>query len=69
MAMLAVVAGVFIGLGAMAYSLAMAGADPGHGSMRLLGRLVFPLGLILVTGGDAELFTGNELMGMAPWTA
>ena len=65
MATLAVLAGIFIGLGAMAYIMAMTGADPGHGPTRLLGGLVFSLGLILVIVGGAELFTGNALMVMA----
>lgn len=65
MATLAVLAGVFIGLGAMAYVMAMTGADPSHGPTRLLGGVVFSLGLILVIVGGAELFTGNALMVMA----
>ena len=65
MATLAVLAGAFIGLGAMAYIMAMTGADPGHGPTRLLGGLAFSLGLILVIVGGAELFTGNALMVMA----
>ncbi len=65
MATLAVLAGVFIGLGAMAYLMAMTGADPSHGPTRLLGGLVFSLGLILVIVGGAELFTGNALMVLA----
>ena len=65
MATLAVLAGMFIGLGAMAYIMAMTGADPDHGPTRLLGGLVFSLGLILVIVGGAELFTGNALMVMA----
>jgi formate/nitrite transporter len=62
---LAVLAGVFIGLGAAAYLMVMTGADPGHGPTRLLGGVVFSLGLILVIVGGAELFTGNALMIMA----
>ncbi len=65
LATLAVLAGVFIGLGATAYLMAMTGADPAHGPTRLLGGLVFSLGLILVIVGGAELFTGNALMVMA----
>jgi formate/nitrite transporter len=65
MATLAVLAGAFIGLGATAYLMAMTGADPAHGPTRLLGGLVFSLGLILCIVGGAELFTGNALMVMA----
>lgn len=62
---LAALAGAFIGFGAAAYLTVMAGADPGFGPQRLLGGLVFSLGLILVVVGGAELFTGNALMVMA----
>jgi len=62
---LAVLAGVFIGLGAVAYTLVMTGTDPGFGPARFLGGLVFSLGLILVIVGGAELFTGNALMVIA----
>lgn len=43
----------------------MTGADASFGPSRLLGGLVFSLGLILVIVGSAELFTGNALMIMA----
>ena len=65
MLMLAVLAGAFIAFGAAAYLMVMTGADPGFGPHRLLGGLVFSLGLILVIVGGAELFTGNALMVMA----
>ncbi len=62
---LAVLAGVFIGLGAVAYTAVMTGADAGFGPARFLGGIVFSLGLILVVVAGAELFTGNALMVMA----
>lgn len=62
---LALLAGAFIGFGAVAYLMVMAGADLGFGPQRLLGGVVFALGLILVIVGGAELFTGNALMVMA----
>ena len=62
---LAVLAGVFIGLGGASYTMAMTGADAGHGPTRFLGGVVFSVGLILVLLGGAELFTGNALMVMA----
>lgn len=65
MFVLAVLAGAFIGFGGAAYTAVMAGADPGFGPARLLGGVVFSLGLILVIVGGAELFTGNALMTMA----
>jgi len=62
---LAVLAGAFIGFGGAAYTMVMTGADTGFGPARFLGGVVFSLGLILVTVGGAELFTGNALMVMA----
>ncbi len=64
---LAVLAGAFIGLGAMFATTVMAGADGviPFGITHLIGGLVFSLGLILVVVGGAELFTGNTLMVMA----
>jgi formate/nitrite transporter len=65
MFVLAVLAGAFIGFGAVAYTAVMTGVDGGVGPARLLGGVVFSLGLILVVVGGAELFTGNALMVMA----
>lgn len=65
MLILAGLAGVFIGFGAAAYTMVMTGVDPSYGPARLLGGIVFALGLILVVVGGAELFTGNALMVMA----
>ncbi|MEM8729231.1 MAG: formate/nitrite transporter family protein [Pseudomonadota bacterium] len=65
MIVLAGLAGVFIGFGGAAYTMVMTGVDPGYGPARLLGGVVFALGLILVVVGGAELFTGNALMIMA----
>lgn len=65
LATLSVVAGVFIALGAAAFSAAMAGTTPGFGPERLLGGLIFSTGLILVIVAGAELFTGNALIVMA----
>jgi formate/nitrite transporter len=62
---LAMLAGAFIGFGAAFSCVAMAGADPTFGPARVLGGVVFSLGLILVVVGGAELFTGNALMVMA----
>lgn len=65
MLVLAILAGAFIGFGGAAYTTTMTGADPGFGPVRVLGGVVFSLGLILVIVGGAELFTGNALMTMA----
>ncbi|MCA1409897.1 formate/nitrite transporter family protein [Bradyrhizobium sp. NBAIM20] len=64
---LAVLAGAFIAFGSMFSVVVMAGAEGvlPYGVIRLLGGAVFSLGLILVTVGGAELFTGNNLMIMA----
>ncbi len=76
---LAILAGAFIGLGAMLATVVSAGgisvkdavgdvafstALP-YGVVRILTGLVFCLGLILVVVGGAELFTGNNLIVMA----
>ncbi|MGB8815498.1 MAG: formate/nitrite transporter family protein [Paracoccaceae bacterium] len=62
---LAILAGAFIGFGAAAYVMVMTGANPAFGPAKLLGGMVFSLGLILCVVGGAELFTGNALMVMA----
>ena len=64
-AMLGVLAGAFIGLGALYYTLVASDSTLGFAATRVLGGLVFSLGLILVSVGGAELFTGNNLMVMA----
>lgn len=65
MAVLALLAGAFIGFGAAGYLMVITGADPGFGPVRVLGGVVFSVGLILCIVGGAELFTGNALMVMA----
>ncbi len=76
---LAVLAGAFIGLGAMLATVAGVAGMPikdasgavtlstalPFGLTRILVGLVFCLGLILVVVGGAELFTGNNLIVMA----
>jgi formate transporter len=62
---LAVLAGAFIALGANVATIACTDNGLGYGVSRLLGGLVFSLGLILVIVGGAELFTGNNLIIMA----
>lgn len=68
MAALGIVAGGFIGLGALYFTLVMSDPTLGFAVSRLLGGLVFSLGLILVVVAGAELFTGNNLLVMA-WTS
>jgi formate transporter len=62
---LAVLAGSFIGLGAEFCTVAITDTGLGFGLNKLLGGLVFSLGLILVVVAGAELFTGNNLIMMA----
>lgn len=62
---LAVVAGGSIGLGALFFGIVLADPTLGFAAQRLLGGLVFTLGLALVMIGGAELFTGNCLIVMA----
>ena len=62
---LAVVAGGAIGLGALYYNVVVSDPSLGFAATRVLGGLVFSLGLVLVLVGGAELFTGNNLIVMA----
>ncbi len=63
--MLGVLAGAFIGLGAMYFNLAVSDTSLGFGISRILGGVAFSLGLVLVVVAGAELFTGNNLLVMA----
>ena len=65
MFVLAVLAGAFIAMGAVFATVVTAGSDLSFGLTKLLGGLVFCLGLILVVVAGAELFTGNNLIVMA----
>ncbi|MFD2183530.1 formate/nitrite transporter family protein [Rhodoplanes azumiensis] len=65
--MLAMVAGGSIGLGGLFFTIVLADPTLGFALQRLLGGLVFSLGLALVMIGGAELFTGNCLIVMAWW--
>lgn len=63
--LLGILAGVFIGLGAMFCTVVTTDAGLGFGLTKLLGGLVFCLGLVLVVVAGAELFTGNTLIMMS----
>jgi len=65
MAMLGVMAGAFIGLGAMYFTLVASDASIGFAAARVAGGVCFSLGLLLVVVAGAELFTGNNLLAMA----
>ncbi len=58
---LGILAGVLIGIGAVASSTAAHALDDA-GLVRLVSGVVFPIGLIMVVLLGAELFTGNALM-------
>src|SRR5688572_17897808 len=62
---LGVLAGGFIGLGAMFFTLVVSDTSLGFAIVRVLGGVAFSLGLILVVVAGAELFTGNNLLVMA----
>lgn len=62
---LALLAGAFISLGALLFTVIVSDSNLGFGVTRLLGGLGFCLGLVLVVIGGAELFTGNNLLAMA----
>lgn len=62
---LGVLAGAFIAFGAMFFTMTVTGSSAGFGPTRLLGGVVFSLGLVLVIIAGAELFTGNILIVMA----
>ncbi len=62
---LGILAGVFIGLGALYFVLIKSDATLGFAIGQVLGGIAFSLGLILVVVAGAELFTGNNLMAMA----
>lgn len=62
---LAVLAGSFIGLGAEFFTLVITDSGLSFGMNKLVGGLVFCLGLVLVVVAGAELFTGNNLIVMA----
>jgi formate/nitrite transporter len=63
--MLGILAGAFIGLGALYAVIVLADPSLGLAAKRVLGGVVFSLGLILVVVAGAELFTGNNLLAMA----
>ena len=66
---LAVLAGAFIALGAVFFTVTVTteatGQPAAFGFTRLAGGITFSLGLILIVVGGAELFTGNNLIAMA----
>ena len=64
MAMLGLLAGAFIGLGSLFYTLVISDATLGFAASRVAGGVCFSLGLLLVIVAGAELFTGNNFLAM-----
>jgi formate/nitrite transporter len=65
---LAILAGAFVALGALFYTVTVTARNEvavPFGLLRLAGGVTFSLGLVLVVVGGAELFTGNNLIAMA----
>jgi len=62
--MLGMLAGAFIGLGALYFTLVVSDASLGFAAARLVGGVCFSLGLLLIVVAGAELFTGNNLLAM-----
>src|SRR5258708_37117188 len=60
--MLAIVAGGSIGLGALYYIIVASDAELSFATTRVVGGLVFSLGLALVLVGGAWLFPGSNLI-------
>ncbi|MDC7700462.1 formate/nitrite transporter family protein [Vogesella indigofera] len=65
MVLLGMLAGAFISLGALYFVLVASDNTLGFAASRVLGGVVFSLGLLLVVVAGAELFTGNNLLMMA----
>lgn len=65
MFVLSILAGAFIAFGAVFFTLVIHDSTLPFGLTKLIGGLVFCLGLILVVVAGAELFTGNNLIVMA----
>lgn len=63
--LLGMLAGAYIGFGALCYMLVKADSTLGFAVSHILSGLVFSTGLILVVVAGAELFTGNNLLTIA----
>jgi formate/nitrite transporter len=65
MLLLAMLAGAYIGFGSLFFLLVTSDPSLPFAAARVLGGLVFSLGLLTVVVAGAELFTGNHLLAMA----
>jgi formate transporter len=62
---LAVLGGIYIGLGGALATLALTDNSLGFGLARLVAGIAFSLGLVMLVIAGGELFTGNNLMILA----
>lgn len=62
--LLGILAGAFIGLGALFYTIVKSDPTYSFATKQIFGGFVFSLGLILVVVAGAELFTGNNLIAI-----
>jgi formate/nitrite transporter len=65
LAVLGVLAGAYVGMGAMLNVIVLSDPALPVAAARVLGGAAFSMGLFLVIVGGAELFTGNNLLAMA----
>ena len=65
MLMLSMLAGAFIGLGALYFVIIKSDLSLAFAVRQVAGGVAFAMGLILVVVAGAELFTGNNLLAMA----
>ena len=63
--LLGLLAGGFVGIGALYYTIVISDSALPFGLARVIGGICFSLGLLLVVVCGAELFTGNILIAMA----
>ena len=62
---LALLGGVYIGLGGALATLALTDSSLGFGPGKLVAGVAFSLGLVILVIAGGELFTGNNLMTLA----
>ena len=65
MIVLGILAGAYIGFGAYGFIVFNAGTTLDPSLAKYIGAAIFPVGLMMVVIGGAELFTGNCLMTLA----
>ena len=63
--LLGIMAGGFVGIGALYFTIIVSDSELSFAIARLIGGICFSIGLLLVVVCGAELFTGNILIAMA----